>query len=41
MKKKVCKVVEDYKSAYPDPFIVNKGEILRIENKECEWSGWI
>ncbi|MFX1587945.1 MAG: SH3 domain-containing protein [Promethearchaeota archaeon] len=41
MKKKVCQVIEDYHSAYPDPFIVNKGEILRIENKECEWPGWI
>lgn len=41
MKKKKCIVIEDYQSAYPDSFTVNKGEILKIKKKESDWNGWI
>ena len=41
MKLKYCKVVSDYKSPYIDPLKIRKGEILRIVNKESEWSGWV
>ena len=38
MKLKYCKVISDYKSPYIDPLKIRKGEILRIGNKESEWS---
>ena len=41
MEKKRCRVIEEYKSPYTDPLIMNKGEILSIEEKETEWAGWI
>lgn len=41
MKEKQCRVIEEYKSPYTDPLIINKGEILSIGEKESEWSGWI
>ncbi|MFX0000943.1 MAG: SH3 domain-containing protein [Candidatus Hodarchaeota archaeon] len=41
MKEKKCIVIEDYESPYTEPLIMNKGEILTIEEKESEWSGWI
>ncbi|GAH44800.1 unnamed protein product [marine sediment metagenome] len=41
MKLKYCKVISDYKSPYIDPLKIRKGEILRIGNKESEWSGWV
>lgn len=40
MKKRYCRVIKDYKSPFPDPLILKKGEVLKIEEKECEWSGW-
>lgn len=41
MKGKSCRVIENYESPYTDPFIVTKGEILSIGEKESEWAGWI
>ena len=41
MEKKICLVIEDYESAYTEPLIITKGEILTIGRKESEWSGWI
>ena len=41
MKKKYCKVIEDYRSTCPDPLIITQGEILIVEKRESEWSGWI
>jgi uncharacterized protein YgiM (DUF1202 family) len=41
MKKKYGRIIKDYKSPFPDPLILKKGEKLHIEDKECEWSGWI
>jgi hypothetical protein len=41
MKRKKCRVIEDYDSPYTEPLIIRKGEILSIGEKESEWSGWI
>jgi len=41
MKKQYCRVIKEYKAAYPDPIRFTKGEILKIEKKESEWSGWV
>jgi uncharacterized protein YgiM (DUF1202 family) len=41
MKKKLCRVIKDYISPFPDPLILSKGEILKVEEKQSEWSGWI
>jgi len=36
-----CRVIEDYNSPYTEPLIFKKGEMVAIEEKESEWSGWI
>ncbi len=41
MKKKYCKVIEDYKSTCSDPLIITQGEILIVEKRESEWPDWI
>lgn len=41
MIKKFCRVIKDHESSFPDPLILKKGDKLDIENKECEWPGWI
>jgi hypothetical protein len=41
MKKHYCRVIEEYKAAYPDPLKFSKGDILKIEKKESEWGDWI
>ncbi len=41
MKKKICKVVADYKTPFPDPLKLQKNEEVRIEEKESESPGWI
>jgi len=35
-----AKVIRSYKSAYPNPLIINAGQNLRIEKRESEWPGW-
>ena len=41
MKRKKCRVIKAYSSPYTDPWIITKGEILSIGEKESEWPGWI
>lgn len=41
MKGNKCRVIEDYRSPYTDPWIMTKDEILSIGEKESEWPGWI
>jgi hypothetical protein len=41
MKKRYCRVIEDYRAAYPDPVTFTKGEILKIEKKQSEWDNWV
>jgi uncharacterized protein YgiM (DUF1202 family) len=41
MKGKKCLVIKNYSSPYTDPWVITKGEILSIGQKESEWSGWI
>jgi len=41
MKKKYCKVIKDYKTPFSNPLILKKGYKVQIEEKECEWPGWI
>ncbi len=36
-----CRVTADYQSPYTAPFIIATGEELRVEDRECEWRGWI
>ncbi len=41
MKEKRCRVIKKYESPYTDPFLITKGEMLSISEKDSEWSGWI
>ncbi|MFX0056744.1 MAG: SH3 domain-containing protein [Candidatus Hodarchaeota archaeon] len=41
MENKYCRVIKDYKSPFPNPLILKRGEKLQIEDKESEWHGWI
>jgi len=36
-----CQVISDYKSAFSDPLIIVKDEILTISVKESEWKEWL
>ena len=36
-----CEIIKNYISSFPNPLILEKGEMLRVENKKIEWSGWI
>jgi hypothetical protein len=36
-----CRVVAPYQSAFPNPLLIRKGEILAVERRETEWSGWL
>ncbi len=37
----ICRVLSEYRSAYPDPLVVSAGEELTASEKESSWSGWI
>ena len=39
--RRLCKVVTGYRSAYPEPFVVQAGESLTAGERESEWPGWI
>ncbi len=39
--KNTAEVIADYASAYPDPLILNRGDRLRVCDKESEWPGWL
>ncbi|MFX1346324.1 MAG: SH3 domain-containing protein [Promethearchaeota archaeon] len=41
MKKKYCKVIADYKTPFPDPLKLQKYDVVRTEEKESEWPGWV
>ena len=41
MIKKFCKIIKEYESPFLNPLILKKGEKLLLEDKECEWEGWI
>ncbi|MFW9877352.1 MAG: SH3 domain-containing protein [Candidatus Thorarchaeota archaeon] len=41
MEKKSCKVIADYKSPFPEPLMLHKDDIVQVEEKESEWTGWI
>ena len=34
-------VILDYHSAYPDPLILKAGEILKVEERKCEYGEWL
>jgi len=34
-------VILDYHSAYPDPFILRAGDLLKVEDKKCEYGEWL
>ena len=36
-----CRVITDYRSAYPDPIVLGVGDEVTIEDRESKWSGWI
>ena len=35
------KIIKSHQSSFPNPLILKKGEKLRVEHKETDWSGWI
>ena len=35
------RVVEAYRSAYPEPFTANRGDTIAIERRESPWPGWV
>jgi len=38
---KRCRVIKNYKAAYPNPLILDKGETVTIEDRESKWPGWV
>ncbi|MFX0032174.1 MAG: SH3 domain-containing protein [Candidatus Hodarchaeota archaeon] len=38
---KYCRVIKEYKTPFPDPIILKKGERVSIEDRECDWPGWV
>lgn len=41
MSKKHGKVIRDYDTPYPEPFVIKKGDMLEPSDKDSEWEGWI
>jgi hypothetical protein len=41
MKIKYYQVISNYESAYPDPLVFHKEDMLKIETKTSEWPGWV
>lgn len=41
MKEKYCKVIAEYKSPFPNPLKIRKGDQVQLIEKESEWPGWI
>jgi diadenosine tetraphosphate (Ap4A) HIT family hydrolase len=39
--KVVCRVIADYRSAFPDPLIIQPGEELWAGERDPRWSGWV
>jgi uncharacterized protein YgiM (DUF1202 family) len=37
----LCRVITNYRSAYPDPIVLCMGDEVTIEDRESEWSGWL
>lgn len=35
------KVLTGYRSAYPEPFVVQAGDVLIAGDRQSEWPGWI
>jgi hypothetical protein len=40
-RQQLCRVITDYRSAYPDPIAFNPGDRLVVEDRVSEWPGWI
>ncbi len=40
-RQRTCRVITAYQTPYPDPIIIRAGEALAIEDRECEWAGWV
>ena len=38
---KYCKVIVEYKTPFPEPLRIQKGDQVQITEKENDWSGWI
>lgn len=38
---KYARVVSDYRSAYPDPLVLQRGAKLRVSDKTSPWPGWL
>jgi len=36
-----CRVVADYRAAYPDPIIVRAGDELIVGDGDPEYPGWV
>ena len=41
MKIRHYQVISNYDSAYPDPLVFRKGDMLKIGTKTSEWPGWV
>jgi uncharacterized protein YgiM (DUF1202 family) len=41
MKIKHYQVISNYESAYPDPLVFSKGEMLKIGTETSDWPGWV
>jgi len=35
------RVIRDYETPYPEPFVIKKGELLVPSVRDSEWEGWI
>lgn len=41
MSKKQGKVIRNYETPYPEPFVIKKGDKLQTSIRDSEWEGWI
>jgi SH3-like domain-containing protein len=35
------RVIKDYDTPYPEPFVIRKGDLLKPSERDSEWEGWI
>lgn len=38
---RVCRVVADYDTPFPNPLVLGAGQELAISDRESEWPGWL
>jgi hypothetical protein len=37
----IYRVVKPYRSAYPDPLVFSKGQVVTTSARQTDWPGWV